>query len=429
MPEPEARCIWIISKYASPREYGFETRLMALAREFVKAGRRVIILSSDSNHLARFPVFPSPYTRETIDGCEITWIRTLRYRKTASIRRVLSWFDFEWRLLRLPKSDLPRPDVIVVSSLSLLTILNGVWLRRRYRARLIFEIRDIWPLTMMAEGGFSRWHPLPLLLGWVERFGYRRADLVVGTMPNLGEHVTEVAGPGIRCECIPFGFESGLYENDAPVSDSPLRGKVPPGKFVVGYAGSIGMTNALDTVMACVRRLARDDRFFFVFMGDGDSRERYLAETRDLTNILFVPKVPRNQVHLLLRGCDLLYFAVHDSLVWRYGMSLNKLIDYMMAAKPIVGSYSGFPSMLNESGCGEFVPAGDVSALEAALLRFCDMPVERRTSMGEAGRRWLVEHRPWPALARQFLALCDRLVAGGIPTATVEVSGSAPSGK
>ena len=67
----------------------------------------------------------------------------------------MSWLHFEWRLLRSDGNSLPRPDAIIVSSLSILTILNGLWIRRRYRTRLIFEIRDIWPLTLVEEGGFG----------------------------------------------------------------------------------------------------------------------------------------------------------------------------------------------------------------------------------------------------------------------------------
>jgi glycosyltransferase involved in cell wall biosynthesis len=105
----------------------------------------------------------------------------------------------------------------------------------------------------------------------------------------------------------------------------------------------------------------------------------------------------------------LLYFAVHDSPVWKFGMSLNKLIDYLMAAKPVLASYNGFPSMLDEAGCGEFVPACDVAALRNAILRYSEMPSDRLVEMGEAGRSWLLENRRWDVLARRYLEICDAL--------------------
>ncbi len=404
-----AKNIWIISKYASAAEYGFESRLFALAREFKKSGRNPVIIASDSNHLVSFPEFKSRFTCETLGGCETWWIKTLKYTKTVSVRRVLSWLDFELKLLLMPKKQLPAPDVIIVSSLSLLTILNGVWLRRRNRCKLIFEIRDIWPLTLVEEGGYSAKNPLVKLLAWVERFGYRRADLVVGTMPNLSAHVTAVAGDGVRCECVPFGFDPSAFEKEDPLPSDYLERHVPEGKFIIGYAGSIGLTNALETVVACAKQLADDDRFFFVFLGGGDRRERFIKETRQLRNVVFLPKVKRTQVQSVLRRCDLLYFAVYDSPVWKFGMSLNKLIDYLMAAKPVLASYSGFQSMLNEADCGDFVPSGDVSALSAAICRHAEMPPATLAERGQSGRRWLIENRSWDVLARQYLAICDAL--------------------
>jgi glycosyltransferase involved in cell wall biosynthesis len=418
----QANSIWIISKYASSAEYGFESRLFALAREFRNSNRKPVIISSDSNHLATFPQFDSRYTRESLGGCETWWIRTLKYTKTVSMRRVLSWIDFELKLLLMPKKQLPRPDIIIVSSLSLLTILNGVRLCRRYGCKLIFEIRDIWPLTLTEEGGYSDSNPLVRLLAWIERYGYRRADLVVGTMPNLAEHVANVAGEGIACECVPFGFDPTAFSKQDPLPpDYPVQ-RIPRDRFVIGYAGSIGLTNALDTIIACARELAEDPRYFFVFLGGGDLRERYMEETRNLENVMFLPKVKRAQVQAVLKGCDILYFAVHNSPVWKFGMSLNKLIDYLMAAKPVLASYNGFPSMLDEAGCGEFVPAGDVAALRNAILRYSEMPSDRLVEMGEAGRSWLLENRRWDVLARRYLEICDALCSSAATSRSRETN-------
>lgn len=406
----EARTIWFVSKYISAAQHGFESRLFAIAKEMKAAGRHPVVISSDSSHIATFPQRSTLYTRELVDGCETWWIRTLKYRSTVSPRRVLSWLDFELKLFLMPKESLPPPDVIVVSSLSLLTILNGLLLRRRYGCKLVFEVRDIWPLTLIEEGGYSPKNPLVRVLAWVERLGYKNADCVVGTMPNLAEHVEQVAGPGIRCECVPFGFNPRFFEKSQPLPAGYFESRVPPGKFVIGYAGSVGLTNALETILQCARELVDDDRFFFLFVGSGDMLEKHVADTADLKNVVFAPKVPREQVQDLLRRCDLLYFAVYDSLVWRYGLSLNKLIDYMMAAKPVVASYSGYPSMLNESGCGVFVPAGGVRELKDALREMAGRPPRELETMGAAGRSWLLANRPWSVIARDYMDLCDDLL-------------------
>ncbi len=124
-----------------------------------------------------------------------------------------------------------------------------------------------------------------------------------------------------------------------------------------------------------------------------------------MTNLTFAPRVPKSQVHDFLTHCDLLYLSVHDSEVWDYGLSLNKLIDYMLAAKPIVASYSGYPSMINEAECGTFVPAADAVALRDEIRRFAEMPSDERTTMGERGRTWLLAQRTYRALAENYLTV------------------------
>jgi len=404
-----ANTIWIISKYACSARYGFETRHFALAREFHRQGRQPLIIASDSNHLASFPRFGSKVTEDTSGEVRTLWLKTLKYARTISPRRVLSWLDFERRLYLLSKNRLPAPDVIIVSSLSLLTILNGIRLRNRYACKLIFEVRDIWPLTLVHLGGYSPRNPLVRLLGWVEKTGYRRADLVVGTMPNLSAHVSAVAGEHVRCECIPAGYAADAARSLVPEGEDATDHGLPEGKFIVGYAGSIGLANALDTIIACVERLAGDDRFHFVFLGSGGRRDELIAQTRELGNVTFLPRVEREHVNAVLQRCDVLYFAVHESPLWEFGMSLNKMIDYMLAGKPILASYGGYRSMIDEADCGEFVPPGDTDALQAALLRYAELPNEALREKGQAGRRWLLENRSWQVLARDYLGLCDSL--------------------
>ncbi len=89
--------------------------------------------------------------------------------------------------------------------------------------------------------------------------------------------------------------------------------------------------------------------------------------------------------------------------MWHYGLSLNKLIDYMLAAKPIVASYTGYPSMINEAGCGTFVPTGDVKALRSEVQRYATMEHAEREEIGRRGREWILAHRRYEMLAQDYL--------------------------
>ncbi len=110
-------------------------------REMVRQGHKTLMISSDANHLTTARQLEGSYLVETVGGVDVCWVRTYKFKGAKSIGRILSWLDFEWRVWRLPKQQFTRPDAVIVSSLSLLTIFNGLWLRRRYGCRLIFEVR------------------------------------------------------------------------------------------------------------------------------------------------------------------------------------------------------------------------------------------------------------------------------------------------
>lgn len=410
-PSSVRRCIWYISKYVSPpAQNSSGGRGYLLMREFARIGHTCVILTSDSNRLAEVPTVTQPVLIQEIEGITLCWIRTMKYSVAKSLRRILSWLDFEFRLWRMPKACLPKPDAIVVSSLSLLTILNGFLLRRKYQCRLILEIRDIWPLTIVEEGGFSRWNPLVLVLGFIERLGYRYADEVVGTMPNLVEHVRLVLKRSRVVHCIPMGIDEASLAESVPLSPDYVREYLPENKFIVAHAGTIGITNALDTFLECARSLEDRADIRFVVVGDGDLRAHYQEKYAKVRNLCFAPRVPKQQVQSVLCRCSLLYFSVHPSKVWRYGQSLNKVIDYMLSGRPIVASYTGFPSMINEASCGSYVPAGDVAALRQEILRYASMVEEDRNAIGCRGREWIISNRRYSMLAAKYL---DVIIPGG----------------
>ena len=404
-------CIWYVSKYvAPPAKASAGGRGYLIMRELARMGHECVIITSNSNQLAEVPDMDEPYRLQQVDGLQLWWVNTLKYRVAKSLRRILSWLDFEWRLWRMPKAPLPRPDAIIVSSLSLLTILNGFLLRRRYGARLVLEIRDIWPLTITEEGGFSPRNPLVLGLGWIEKTGYRYADAVVGTMPNLAEHVAEVLGTPKPTHCIPMGVDEATLAASDELPPDYADKYIPKGKFVVAHAGTIGITNALDTLLDCAEQMKDDPAVHFLVVGEGDLRAHYQQKYAHLPNLTFAPRVPKTMVQAVLARCDLLYFSVHVSKVWRFGQSLNKVIDYMLAGKPVVASYTGFPSMINEAGCGSYVPAGDVSALRQELERYVRMPASERAEIGARGRAWILAHRQYPKLAEDYLKiLCQKM--------------------
>jgi glycosyltransferase involved in cell wall biosynthesis len=138
-------------------------------------------------------------------------------------------------------------------------------------------------------------------------------------------------------------------------------------------------------------------------VGDGSLKEFYLKKYGHISNVVFAPKVSKNQVQSVLSQAGLVYFATYKSRVWDYGQSLNKLIDYMLSGKPILASYSGFASMVDEAQCGYFVAAEDVGALVRQIEGICLLPADQLEAMGLRGRSWIIKNRHYEKVGDDYL--------------------------
>ncbi len=405
MTEQNQKCIWYISKYVCPAGYdGTGTRAFYLMQNIAKKNYEAVIISSDSNHCVKVPEIHSNAMTEKINGVHFHWIKTLKYVKTNSVKRILSWLDFELKLFLYDKKNIPRPDAIIISSLSLLTILNGLLLKKKYKTKLIFEIRDIWPLTLVEEGRFSKYNPFIIVLSLIEKLGYKHSDRIVGTMPNLSEHV-ESLGIKKKAYCIPMGIEDDTIKDIKPLPKDYIRDYIPRNKFIISHLGSIGLTNAIDNLLNCATKMQSYENIHFLIVGVGDLLESLREKYSNLHNVTFAPRVEKEMVPSILERCDLTYFTTVDSKVWRYGQSLNKIIDYMHNGKPIVAEYSGYPSMINESKCGVFIKNEDIDCLEDNFINFYNMDRKKLIEIGNKGKDWLIHNRKYNKLADKYLEL------------------------
>lgn len=397
--------IWYISKYARPDKFGMATRHFFLAQEFIKKNHETIVITSDSQPKGNFPKFERVYNRLNINGVKTVFIRTKKFSSANSLKRIVSWFDFEIKLLFLNKKSFPKPDAIIISSLSLFTILTGLYFRWRYRAKLVLEIRDIWPKTIVDVGGFNPNSFFVKFLAWIEKTGYKGYDILVSTLPNFQSHVQEVLKTDKKAYCIPQGYDEDCLLGGEDLPKDYIDKYIPQNKFIIGYAGAVGTSNALETFFDTAIEMQNHKDTHFLVLGWGDKLEHFKQITSELDNITFAPKVNKNQVQSVIENCDILYDSVKQVDLYRFGLSRNKWIDYMFAGKPLIVSYSGYKSMLNEAGCGSFIEAGSVNALKEEILKYKNLTVAELNEMGLKGRNWLLKNRSYSKLADDFLKL------------------------
>lgn len=397
-----AKSIWLICKYASPEKYFFGTRHFYFAEEWVKNGHEVTVFTSNASHLTdKLPQFSGSRMVEDIQGVRTVWLKLRKSIRSSSATRVLSWLHFEWKVLTTSKKQLKRPDVVIASSLSILSIISGYLLARYYKARFILEIRDIWPLSAIHLGGYKPNNPVMWLLGILEKFGYRKAEVIVGTMPNLLEHVREVEPRFKDCVCIPQGIKEELLYEFEPLGDKYISETFTPKTFKVAYAGTINSNNPIDILLEAVSNLPVEEQVEAYILGSGSMLETYKKKYAHCNQIKFVPEIPKKLVKAFLEQTDICFDAI-DTQIAKFGLSRNKWIDYMNAGKPILCSFTGYQSMINEANCGSFVPYGNVDLLAKEILKYKTMPAEELLVIGKRAKEYLKKNRLMCQLARDY---------------------------
>lgn len=404
----EKKVIWFISKLAMPQKYYFGSRHFYLSEEWVKSNNEVYVFTSNSNHLTdKLPKFKGSFFFENINGVKTFWLNTLFIKKGnfSSFLRFLSWIHFEILLLLKNKKNISRPDVVIVSSLSLLSVLSGAYFSWKYDAKFIFEVRDIWPLSLIELGGFNKFNPVVIFLAFIEKFGYTKADAIVGTMPNLKQHVEKIIGDTTKCFTIPQGYSPDFYLNQSNLDSGYIEKYIPKDNFIIMYAGTISRNNPIEVLLKSAKKL-KNEKISFVIVGDGNTKKYLQNKYKDLKNIIFAPVISQNKVNHLLSFADVCFDSFSGNLS-KYGLSRNKWIDYMYAGKPIICSYSGFESMINESDSGSFVEFNNVSKLTLEILKYKNFTKLELETKGINAHNFIKKNRSFKVLADKYLNIIN----------------------
>jgi glycosyltransferase involved in cell wall biosynthesis len=401
-----SKTVWVINQYASTPEYGYAGRHYYLGRELAKLGYKVYLISSARHHLLRKQpeIFSSFKLEQVSDGFSMVWCNMPNYRESHSRKRVLGWFLFPWRIRRLANLIPDAPDVVLCSSPSLLSFMGARYLAKRFKTKLVFEVRDIWPLTLMDIGGYSKYHPFIRLLQWVEDKAYSESDKVVSNLKNAVEHMVCRGLKREKFTWVPNGFSLEEVNRNTPLNKEALS-QIPQGKFIVGYTGTLGVANALDTLIDAAEKLRYYSDVVFLLVGDGKEKEtlQASAESKKLTNVVFVEAIPKIEIQAMLSKFDVCYVGLTKDPLFRFGVSPNKLFDYLYAGKPIVyGIESGEYKPVDENKAGLQVPAEDAQKLAEAVLELYQMPAAEREAMGANGRKAALEQYEYGQLAEKL---------------------------
>lgn len=396
----ESRTIWLINQYASTPDTGFGGRHFYLAKALAKQGHRVYVIAGGYTHLLRKPPeFGEDFKVVDIDGFKFVWVSLPTYSNAHGKNRILNWFRFSLKLLSITDVVKDKPDAILFSSPSVIPFLSAGILAKRFSAKLAFEVRDIWPLTFVELGGRSPFHPFVIFMRWIEKRAYRVSDVVFSNLHNSIEHMEASGLNRSKFTWIPNGIDVEDVLEGCKKLPIEIMSQIPNDKFIVGYAGTLGLANALDYLIDAAEMLKNESSIAFVIVGNGNEKARLKERARALSNVIFIDAIEKKLVQPLLRIFDVCYIGWKSDNIYRFGISPNKLFDYFLSAKPIIHSYSGAHDFVRIASAGISVPAEDAKSIANAVLQLKSFNNEERLTFGRNGYDYVVKNHDYAKLA------------------------------
>jgi len=381
------------------------TRHYEFGRRLVQAGHRVTVLAGTRSYLDDSPFAAGK--REVLEpGFEVIRCRVSGSVHRSFVSRALGFFSFMlssfWQGLKVQDVD-----VVFGTSPPLFQAPSAWALALVKRVPFVFEVRDLWPYFAVAVGVLKS-RPLIRLAEVVEKFLYRRADVVLVNSPGFTDHIRSRGAR--RIELIPNGVDPEMFHPE----DRGLALRRAWGleaDFVVLYAGAHGLSNDLVVLLDAAEILRGNGDISFVLLGDGKEKPALVAQAneRGLDAVHFLDPVSKEAVAQNLAAADACLAILKPIEAYKTTYP-NKVFDYMAAGRPVVLAIDGvIRRVVEDAGAGVFARPGDARAMADAILKLAS---DRRAAvaMGARGRAYVEQHFNRADQSRSLVLLLESLV-------------------
>ncbi len=406
--------ILLINHYAGSPQLGMEFRPYYLAKAWQQAGHQVRIVGATYSHLRKQQPAGG---KDTIDGIFYHWVKVNSYGGNG-LGRVLSMFLFVIQLQFKYKKYLKGfiPDVVIASSTYPFDIYPARKIAQKYKAKLVYEIHDLWPLSPMLIGGYSKHHPFMALMQHAENYAYKYSDKVVSLLWNAKDHAVSHGMQPQKFACIPNGYNAADWNDnriDIPQEHQQLFSQLKSeGKLIVGYSGGHTQSTALHVLVDAAQQLQVNSELAFVLVGSGNTKDELIQQAQQLSlqNIYFLPSVDKKSIPHLVTQFDIAFMGGTHSILHKYGTSFNKMADYMLSSKPIVCAVDEPNNLIEKLECGIRVEAENVQQLTEAIRTLSKILPEERAAMGKKGHDYAAQHLNYTTLSQQFIEIMQSVL-------------------
>jgi glycosyltransferase involved in cell wall biosynthesis len=395
----------MIHQHAIPPIAMGPTRHFDLARKIIAQGHEVIVFAGNYCH-TQFHYIADPYHKINklayYANVPFFWIEVPAYHNN-SVKRLWNMLVFAYKLVRNKNLKfIPKPDVIIGSSPSPFAAFAAKKLAEQYNVPFIYEIRDIWPATLLSLGNFSKYHPLIQILQHIEDDLLKAAKKIIGVLPGIGDYLQQQKISRDKFLWLPNAIDiKEGYDKQQAYSD----------QLIILYAGSFNISNDLETLLKAAKLLQNYDsqKFRIQLIGDGPQKSRLhqIVSAEKINNVEFLPAVKKECIGDIVASADICVGMVKKTKLYQWGTSLNKITDYLAMAKPIVFALDSPYNPILEAKAGLTVEPENPDKLAEAIIKIASLSWDERQKLGQNGRNYA---RQYFNLDKTAITLVEQLL-------------------
>jgi colanic acid biosynthesis glycosyl transferase WcaI len=403
--------ILFLSENFPPETNAAATRVFERAVYWARWGHQVTVITQAPNfpHGKLFDGYRNDWHRvEEMSGIRVVRVKTYISANRGVLRRTLDFVSYGV-MASLSGLREPRPDVICATSPQFFAAVAGWLIGALRRVPFVFELGDLWPLSISAVGAMKKGLALSAI-EQIELFLYRRSSRVAALTHAFKRNLTERGIDPAKIDIVINGVDLPRYA-PRPRDAAFERDWNLAGKFVIGYVGTHGMAHGLINVLDAAERLRGDDRIRFLFVGAGAERDMLIetALARGLTNVVFAPPQPKDAMPAVWSVLDVALVHLKDSPAFAEVIP-SKIFEAMAMGLPILFAAPAGEAtqLLQRHGAGLTIAAGDPEALAGAVLRLAG-DAEERKRFAEASLAAAPKHSR-ETQAREMLGVFDKAI-------------------
>ena len=413
------KTIWIIDHYSSEPKYGGIQRQYDFAIELSKRGYRVVVISSAFSHYTHSYISTEKeFVSKISDNAFYVYLHTAEYSSNGGLGRIKNMFSFKKAVMKNYKSIAERfgtPDVVTGCSVHPLTWIAAYKVAKHFKAKYLTEVRDLWPEMWLLNGEKSRFNPMVLFFGHIEKWAYKRADKIIYSMLHGDKYICGKLGfPQEKVSLIGQPMNCEKYLDNSKNKDLPSEIKsFISGSFVCVFTGYYMEYEGVYTMLESAKTIKGQGypiKFLFVGSGKEESGMKKYVEDNGLDNVLVFGRINKELIPALLCSCDIC--LAHCSTQgkpesFKYGVSKNKVNEYLYSGHCVIYGRDDEDDPVAKYGAGYVIQPFHPEQFTKRIIEVYKMDDTQRGLFGINGRRYVENYHKVESLVDKLVEIYE----------------------